>query len=80
MQPGYPQPGQPATIITTQPTTIVTTAVVVPAFRENPAQVVCPHCQAQIITATHFETGTLTWLMCGVLCILGYVASAMAML
>jgi lipopolysaccharide-induced tumor necrosis factor-alpha factor len=54
--------------VVTQP---VVTTTVVQQFRESPVQTVCPHCQAQIVTATSYETGTFTWLICAVVCLVG---------
>ncbi len=67
-QPAYGQP--PGAVIVTQP---MVTTTVVQQFRESPVQTVCPHCQAQIVTATQYETGTFTWLICAVVCLVGYV-------
>ncbi|XP_031559108.1 cell death-inducing p53-target protein 1 homolog [Actinia tenebrosa] len=78
-QPGYPQQGYPpsqpypahhqqshntTTIIQTQPTTTVIT----PAFfGETPVAMMCPHCQASIVTATEYVPGSLAWIICVVL-------------
>ncbi|XP_062382467.1 lipopolysaccharide-induced tumor necrosis factor-alpha factor homolog [Sardina pilchardus] len=79
-QPGYqpgpypPGPGQyPAgpPPVMGQPTVAVTTVVIGPNMREAPGQMVCPHCQENIITRTVPENGLLTWLICGGLCIVG---------
>ncbi|XP_060603750.1 cell death-inducing p53-target protein 1 homolog isoform X3 [Ruditapes philippinarum] len=61
----YPNQGQPQTIIVTQPTMMVT------QLRETPTRIQCPHCQAEVVTATNFETGTFAWLICMLLCIFG---------
>ena len=42
-----------------------------PVYGPNPVQMTCPHCRAQILTATNSEAGTLTWLLCVGLCIVG---------
>ncbi|KAK7507192.1 hypothetical protein BaRGS_00001127 [Batillaria attramentaria] len=77
-QPGYPQGyGQPAygqpgyqsgqtTVVVTQPA-----LTMVQTFRESPVHTRCPHCQAEIMTATHYETGTFTWIICLILCLVG---------
>ncbi|XP_046339171.1 cell death-inducing p53-target protein 1-like isoform X7 [Haliotis rufescens] len=75
-QPGYPQqPGQPGgypqgqastTVVVQQPT-----IAVVQQFREAPVQTQCPHCAAQIVTATHYDNGTFTWVICLILCLVG---------
>jgi len=66
-----PYPPQPApvgsTTIITQPG-VCTVAVI---FRELPVSMVCPHCQAHIVTATCYQDGTLTWLLAGGLCLVG---------
>merc|ERR1719370_272827 len=37
----------------------------------NPIDMVCPHCQSQIRTATDSEPGPLAWIFAGVLCVVG---------
>lgn len=72
-QPGYPvQPGvqgQPpaTTIIHTQPTQVL----VGMRFLENPVAMTCPYCQASIVTATTYENGTMTWIACGGVALMG---------
>ena len=69
-QPGYPvQPGVQGqtTIIHTQPTQVV----VGMRFLENPVAMTCPYCQASIVTATTYENGTLTWIACGGVALMG---------
>ncbi|CAD5116043.1 DgyrCDS4977 [Dimorphilus gyrociliatus] len=46
------------TVVTTQPT-----AVLVHQFREFPVQMNCTRCNAQILTATDYEVGALTWVL-----------------
>lgn len=80
-QPGYPPPGQGPQYSTqpAYPTTTTTTIVQQPAavviapmgFHESPVAMTCPNCQASIVTATEYTTGTLTWLACLGLCIIG---------
>ncbi|XP_034313425.1 cell death-inducing p53-target protein 1-like isoform X3 [Crassostrea angulata] len=69
-QPGYGQPapaqyGQ-TTVVVAQPT-----VAMVQQFRESPVHTKCPHCQAEIVTATSYETGTFAWIICLVLCFVG---------
>lgn len=70
-QPGYPppQPTAPATTTTiiTQPAVYAVNMI----FREAPVSMICPHCQAHIVTATTYNDGTLTWLLAGGLCLVG---------
>jgi hypothetical protein len=72
--------GPSTQVITSQPTTTVVTTVMSPMFRESPVQTVCPHCRAQVVTALQYETGTLAWLICAVVCIIGYIASSSSFL
>ena len=74
-QPGYGQPQQQfgqqqqqahTTVVVGQPQTVL-----VQQFREAPVNTQCPHCHAQVITATQYETGTFAWIICLVLCIVG---------
>lgn len=73
VQPGYPvQPvvqGQPpgTTIIHTQPAQLL----VGMGFYENPVAMTCPYCQASIVTATTYEPGSLTWIACGGVALMG---------
>ena len=54
--------------------TVVVTQPVVPVvvrFHESPMRMKCTFCHADIVTATYYETGTLTWIACVVLCFIG---------
>lgn len=65
VQPGYAQQGQ-TTVVLAQPA-----VTVVQQFREAPVHTRCPHCQAEVVTATQYETGTFAWIICLVLCLVG---------
>lgn len=68
-QPYGPSPyGQPPgqTTVVVQPTPMI-----VQAFRETPVQTRCPHCQADVVTGTTYESGSLTWVACVALCVFG---------
>ncbi|XP_021374460.1 cell death-inducing p53-target protein 1 homolog isoform X10 [Mizuhopecten yessoensis] len=65
-QPGYSQQQGQTTVVVAQPA-----VTVVQQFRESPVHTRCPHCQAEVVTATQYETGTFTWIICLVLCIVG---------
>lgn len=67
-QPGYP-PTTTTTTIIQQPTQVVAAI----SFGEAPVAMTCPNCRANIVTAINFVTGTLTWLVCLGLCVIGYV-------
>ncbi|XP_052819181.1 LITAF domain-containing protein-like [Mya arenaria] len=51
--------GAPPTTVYVQPQ-----AFVVQHFREVPLRMRCMFCQADVVTSTYFENGTLTWLAC----------------
>jgi len=51
--------GQPATIILQN------------VLHEDPAQLRCPGCGADIITQIRYENGTVTYLAAGLMCIVG---------
>ena len=67
-QPGYPSQG--ATIVVTQPGTIVQATTIVQP-RDSPINMVCPRCRANITTEVTFDTGSCTWIACFLLCIVG---------
>ncbi|KAK3766248.1 hypothetical protein RRG08_036886 [Elysia crispata] len=70
--PGQPQPGYghhphaPTTVVVSQPP-----LTLVQSFHSIPVRCTCPHCRAEIVTATHFESGTFSWVMCVIICLLG---------
>lgn len=73
-QPGYPTQGQlgygnvaTTTMIVQQPTHVVMGM----RFFESPVAMNCTYCQASIITATTYEPGTLTWIACGGVALMG---------
>ncbi|VDH90951.1 lipopolysaccharide-induced tumor necrosis factor-alpha factor [Mytilus galloprovincialis] len=63
--PQYSHGGQQSTVVITSP------AMLGPQFREVPVRTQCPACQADIMTSTRYETGTLTWISIGALCLFG---------
>ncbi|XP_055875072.1 lipopolysaccharide-induced tumor necrosis factor-alpha factor homolog isoform X13 [Biomphalaria glabrata] len=74
--PGYPGYGQPYSMPANyrQGTTVVVAQppiTVVQTFRDVPVHMNCPHCRAEIVTGTHYETGTFTWIICFVLFFVG---------
>ncbi|BFZ18094.1 hypothetical protein BsWGS_21133 [Bradybaena similaris] len=72
VQPGYGQTyGAPQHANYSNTTTIVTqpTVTVVQVYRESPVRTTCPHCRADVVTATYYETGTFTWVACFVICL-----------
>ena len=40
-------------------------------FSDHPMQLVCPHCQTQIITRIKYESGAATWLLSLGICLFG---------
>lgn len=78
-QAGYPPPqgyappvGAHATHQTTtiiqQPTAVVVGSAV---YGESPVSMMCPYCNATIVTSVTYNPGTLTWLACGGLILVG---------
>ncbi|XP_062581068.1 LITAF domain-containing protein-like [Saccostrea cucullata] len=69
--PGYSQP--PPAYGHQQQTTVVMAGhpVMGHIFRETSVPMQCPYCRANITTSTSYETGTLTWIICGVLILFG---------
>lgn len=65
-QPGYPVQTITTTIV--QPPTHVFVGMM---FLENPVAMTCPFCQASIVTATQYTNGTLTWIACGGVALMG---------
>lgn len=41
------------------------------SFFDRPVQMCCPSCNKMIVTQLSYNAGTLTWLSCGSLCLLG---------
>ncbi|KAI0227001.1 hypothetical protein LSAT2_022544 [Lamellibrachia satsuma] len=40
---------------------------------QDAVQMVCPYCHAQILTTVNFKTGTLTWVISLVVCVVGCI-------
>ncbi|WP_411027144.1 LITAF-like zinc ribbon domain-containing protein [Salmonella sp. s54925] len=40
-------------------------------FGEIPVSMTCPRCQAQIVTSTIYQDGTLSWFLAAILCFFG---------
>ena len=60
-QPGYP-PQQPAPYPNQPPVVVVAAQPAV--FGRQPMNMTCGNCNAQILTAIDYESGTLTWIIC----------------
>ncbi|XP_077172140.1 lipopolysaccharide-induced tumor necrosis factor-alpha factor isoform X2 [Paroedura picta] len=66
-----PYPPQAATTVP-PPVTVQTVYVQSPlSFQDRPVQMCCPFCSKVIVTRLTHSAGTLTWLSCGSLCLLG---------
>lgn len=71
--PGYYT--QPAPIPNLYPIPVQTVYVQQPvAFLDRPVQMSCPSCNKMVVSKLTYNSGTLTWLSCGSLCLLGCVA------
>ncbi|KAK3090159.1 hypothetical protein FSP39_009559 [Pinctada imbricata] len=71
---GVPPPAYQQTQGTYQTNVVVTGATPYlrnMMFREVPVATQCPFCQATITTSTSYETGTITWLVAGILLLIG---------
>lgn len=66
-QPGFQGQAGVTTIIHTQPTHIVMGM----RFFGDPTAMTCPYCQASIVTGTTYVSGTLTWIACGGVALMG---------
>lgn len=69
-------PPQQQNFISNNTTTVVTTQpAMVPAvpmiFHEFPVSMQCPSCNCQIVTAVHYDVGTLAWVLCLIMCLFG---------
>lgn len=64
---GYTPTAQ--THIITQPVNIVYAPHIY--FGDHPQQATCPNCRATVFTQVQHETGTITWLIAGGVCLLG---------
>ena len=76
-QGGYPQPPPPqpgyisnntTTVVTTQPAMVAAVPMI---FHEFPVSMQCPSCQAQIVTAVHYDVGTFAWVLCLIMFVTG---------
>ncbi|XP_026159511.1 lipopolysaccharide-induced tumor necrosis factor-alpha factor homolog isoform X2 [Mastacembelus armatus] len=74
-QPAVIQPGQQPVynISSQQPAVIqpVNPVIVVQQLpADAPGQMMCPHCQSNVVTTIKYNVGMLTWIICGVLGVL----------
>ena len=56
------------TVVTTQPAMVAAVPMI---FHEFPVSMQCPSCGAQIVTAVHYDIGTLAWVLCLIMCLFG---------
>ncbi|CAL1529736.1 unnamed protein product [Lymnaea stagnalis] len=70
---GYAQPYGMQTNYTHGTTVVMAqpAMTVIQTFRDVPVHTNCPHCRAEVVTGTHYEAGTFTWLFCCVLWFVG---------
>lgn len=67
--PGYgPSPQTISTAVIQQPATVVIANTM---YGESPVSMVCPYCNATIVTSVSYSPGTLAWLACGGLILVG---------
>ncbi|NWR43265.1 LITAF factor, partial [Regulus satrapa] len=67
-----PHMGQPPPA--SNPITVQTVYVQQPVlFYDRPVQMCCPSCNQVIVTRLSYDSGALTWLSCGGLCLVGCV-------
>ncbi|MCI4392228.1 hypothetical protein PGIGA_G00143690 [Pangasianodon gigas] len=67
----YPPP-QPVPHMTGPPVVSVQTVYVQPAvFGDVPVQTCCPVCSQTVVTRLDYSSGTMAWLVCAGLCIIG---------
>ena len=59
----------PTTVVVTQPHTTVITSTAV--LGECSGQTTCPNCHAQVMTNLTYQSGLLTWLLCGAIFLFG---------
>ncbi|KAL5007382.1 hypothetical protein ScPMuIL_016188 [Solemya velum] len=65
-QGGYQAMTNPAPVYT-QPVIVIQNST----LGQNPKNLQCPYCQANIVTVINYDTGTLTWLSAGLFCLVG---------
>ena len=58
------------TVVVTQPGVIVSNRL-----GPNPANTTCTYCQAHITTNIQRSCGGFVWMLCGIICLVGYVTS-----
>ena len=58
-----PQGGYPQANVYVQPPQ----PILVQHFRDTPLRLRCQFCQAEVVTSTYYDNGTLTWLACFVI-------------
>ncbi|KAJ8251517.1 hypothetical protein GJAV_G00222200 [Gymnothorax javanicus] len=73
--PACPYPGGPNPVVYQPPPAGVTPVgpqvVLVAGLAEVPSQTQCPHCHQLVVSRTSYQSGLLTWLICGGLAIVG---------
>ncbi|PAA54250.1 hypothetical protein BOX15_Mlig020675g1, partial [Macrostomum lignano] len=65
--PPYSDAAGPPAVVVSQPQMVVLHS----PLGMDPGTALCPACQQFVPTEVNFETGTLTWLVCASMCLLG---------
>jgi len=68
---GPPPPPPGVSMVGTAPGVVVVTSQPIKIYTRHPTNIICQHCQQNVVTRPRSEVGMVTWLACGAMILFG---------